>query len=490
VSCLSSHTYSGVWPVTLFFSTLAGLLFYPELALVSIFLLLYILIFANKSTSCDLCKNIVNRMSATSSPGVKSFYLPAFIFILAFLVVIFRDISLLTQPHFWAEDGIHFFEFAYAHNWLDTLLYRPEYQLILSNISALIARILELELAPLPFSIIWLVNILAALAIVAWGNSPVWDTPVKKLLVCSIIIFAPRSAEIWLNANGSQYYSSLITALILCESTLKSHKFKKYSFRVLLAIGSLNGILSSLLAPLYWIKAIQNRGEKEIVIQALILSAGAVIQLILILTSGAHAERNVLSNIEVFGWITGVRALGLIFSADFAEFLHQTTIVTGSISPSSKSFSVIGSLMTAFWLVLVGLLAYRLRNQAGIYLLASYLLLFIFSSVFGIAGPNSIYFLIPELGDRYFYAPSALILIAIMASIGPIFTGSSIKAWSLIGTMLVGLGLINGIEQFYTQKLKEPAWSDWRREVEIWKTEPRYMLHIWPDPWVIHLRNK
>ncbi|MEA1888749.1 MAG: hypothetical protein U9N50_03060 [Pseudomonadota bacterium] len=94
------------------------------------------------------------------------------IFAAAVLFVTFRDISLLTHPRFRAEDGRHFFEFSYAHGWLDTLLYRPEYQLILSNISALIAsRMMPMELAPLPFSLICLVDISAALAVVAWGNS-------------------------------------------------------------------------------------------------------------------------------------------------------------------------------------------------------------------------------------------------------------------------------------------------------------------------------
>lgn len=491
MNCLSTRMYPGIWPVALMLSTLAGLLFYPELAFISIVLLLYIFFFANKSTSCSLCKSIAIRINTASSLRIKSLYLPALIFSLAFLFVIFRDISLLTHPRFWAEDGRHFFEFAYAHDWLDTLLYRPEYQLILSNISALIAsRTMPMELAPLPFSLIWLVNISAALAIVTWGNSSVWDTPLKKILACCIIIFAPRSTEIWLNANGSQYYSSLITAFILCESTLDAHKFKKYSFRVLLAIGSLNGVLSCLLTPLYWIKAYQNRDDKEVVIQALILSTGAIIQLILILTSPAHADRNILSSIEVFGWITSIRSLGLTFSAELAEFLHQTTESTGPIPPESKSFSVIGSLITILWLAIIGMLAYRLRKQAGIYLLASYVLLFIFSSVFGIAGPNNVYFLRPEHGDRYFLVPSVLTLLAILASIGPFSTGTSIRTWPVIASMLLGLGLFNGIEQFYEQKLKNPAWPYWHNEVAIWRTEPRYVLHIWPEPWVIHLKIK
>ncbi len=491
MSSLSLRTYAGKWPVVLTITTLTGLFFYHQLALVSIILLLYLVALVDKRTSCNLCEKIVDRIRTVSSAGIKSGYLPLLIFCLAFLLVIFRDLSLLTQPRFWAEDGRHFFEFAYANDWIDTLLYRPEYQLILSNISALIAsRAMPMEMAPLPFSLVWLANISAALAIVAWGNSSVWDTPLKKIVVSAIIIFAPRTYEIWLNANGSQYYSSLITALILCEPIIGAGLFKKYSFRLLLAIGSLNGVLSCLLTPLFWIRAYQDRDNKEATIQALILSMGAIIQLILILTSSAHAERNILSSIDIFGWIASIRSLGLTFNTDLAEFMHQATKATASIPPESRPFSIIGSLMAVLWLAIVGMLAYRLRKQVAIYLLASYTLLFIFSSIFGIAGPNNIDFLMPTHGDRYFFVPSALLLITIFASIGSLPDAQSIRAWAVIASMLLGLGLINGIEQFYKQQLKNPAWRDWQDEVEIWKTEPRYVLHIWPDPWVIHLNKK
>jgi hypothetical protein len=491
VSFLSGPTYPGIWPVILTITILTGLFFYQPLALVSIVLLLYLLFIVNKRTSCSVCESVVNRISTVSIAGMKSGYLPLLIFCLALLFVIFRDLSLLTQPRFWAEDGAHFFEFAYAHDWIETLLYRPEYQLILSNISALIAsRAMPMELAPLPYSLVWLLNISAALAIIAWGSSSIWDTPLKKIIVSSIIIFAPRTYEIWLNANGSQYYSSLITALILCEPIVGAGKLKKYSFRVLLAIGSLNGVLSCLLTPLYWIRAYQNRDDKEATIQALILSTGLIIQLILIMTSSAHAERNILSSIGVFGWIASIRSFGLTFSMDLAEFLHQATKATASIPPDSRQFSVTGGLMAALWLAIIGMLAYRLRKQTAIYLLASYTLLFIFASIFGIAGPNNIYFLRPDHGDRYFFVPSVLILITMLSSIGPWSNGQLIRTWPIVASMLLGLGLINGIDQFYKQQLKNPAWPQWQHEVKIWKTEPRYVPHIWPDPWVVHLNKK
>ncbi|MFW2439037.1 MAG: hypothetical protein ACN4GR_06670 [Arenicellales bacterium] len=486
----STHINIGLWPAILIFLSLAGLIYTPKLTLVSVLLLVYLLVFVRHGSSCSFCQGIQHRMDQVSGQKFQLHYLSLLIFSIAFLVVIFRDISLLTQPRFWAEDGRHFFEYAYKHDWLDTLLFHPEYRLFLSNISALIAtRVTSLGLAPLPFSLIWLMIIASALAIVAWGNSPVWDTPAKKILVCAMIIFAPRSAEIWLNANGTQYYTPLITALILAESTVGSGIFKVYSFRILLALASINGVLSCLLTPLYWFKAFRHRNDRELIIQAAILSAGAVFQLFTLLMSSAHAERNLLSDASLFGWISWVKSVGLTFNTELAELLHNS-VLSGAISIDSNTFTNVGYLLLSLWLLAVIFLAYRLRHHIAIYILASYVLLFLFVSIFGIAGPDNVYFIYPDLGNRYFLLTSALILISLYASIGSFTQGTKLRNSAVILSIILGLGLTNGIEQFYGQKLKrEPTWPEWQAEVEKWNTDHRYILHIWPDPWVVNLQN-
>ena len=317
-----SHSSSYLWPVTILFFLAVGLKFDTNLAIASAIVLAGMYLYPGRCKQCITSNNIFYKFSAAYEQTKIPSYLPWTLFFIAFLFIIFRDISLLLQPRFWAEDGKDFFEFAYGHDWIDTFLYRVEYRLILSNISAFIAtRFLSLEHAPLAFSFIWLATILSALAIVIWGNSTVWNSPIKKIVVCAIIIFAPRSGEIWLNANGSMYYTSLITALILSESMKDSGKFKKYSYRFLLISGSLNGALSCLLAPVFWFKAFKNRDDKEILIQALILTAGTVIQLGSILYAEDNYRREILTNVYSFGWIAGVKAMGLTFSTELSEFL-------------------------------------------------------------------------------------------------------------------------------------------------------------------------
>lgn len=76
------------------------------------------------------------------------------LFVVALSLVVLRAPELLLDPRFWAEDGRHFFQFGYENSWLDTLLFHPEYRLVVSNVAALIAtRLVSVEVAPLVFTL-------------------------------------------------------------------------------------------------------------------------------------------------------------------------------------------------------------------------------------------------------------------------------------------------------------------------------------------------
>jgi len=489
ITKFTNSSYRYLWPVTILFFFVIGLNFDKNLAIASIIILIGMFVYQRKSGRCSTCEYFLDGFSSSYVQKALPPYLPWLIISTAFLFIIFRDISLLSHPRFWAEDGKDFFEYAYGHDWIDTFLYRPEYRLFLSNISAFIAtRFLSLEHAPLAFSVIWLATILSALAIVLWGNSTVWDSPIKKIVVCAIIIFAPRSGEIWLNANGTQYYTSLITALILSETMQNSGKFKKYAFRFLLILGSLNGVLSCLLTPVFWLKVIKNRGDKEVLIQALILSTGAVIQLISILHAEYNAPRELLTSIYSFGWIAGVKAMGLTFSTEFSEFLW---LFRRLVPPDDQTEHVqyVGYFLAAVWFSLIVLLLVLQKNNPSVYLLICYFLLFIFSSIFGIGGEDNIQLTETNTGNRYFYVPSALILIVTMSLISRSTIVNYSSTWSILASLILCLGLINSIEQFYKEPLKHSSWPEWKKEVAIWENDHNHILNIWPSGWTINLNR-
>jgi hypothetical protein len=452
-----------------------------KLALVSSLLLVITLVSRGGAFECGNClKRVETTVNASSRETAWGRYLPVLIFFAAITIIVLRDASLLASPRFWAEDGYQYFKFAYSNDWLDTLLFRQEYRLILSNIPALIStRLLPIELAPLPFSLIWLFIVSAALAIVAWGNSPVWDTPLKKIIVSAIIIFAPRSAEIWLNANGTQYYTALITALILAESMKNSGRLKKYSFRLLLVLGSLNGVLSCLLAPLYWIKALKNRDDREILIQAAILSTGIILQIAAILMSPYSAPRDILSSPYIFGLIAGVKSFGITFSTELSYFIYH------------NRYEAVGYAIILAWVSFLAIVGSKLKNNPAIYLLGAYILIFVFSSIFGIGGNNNLYFTHPVSANRYFYVPSVLLLISLFASISPFNIASRVKSWTMVAAFLVLMGMVNGIEQYRQEKVSSPAWPDWQEEIAKWKKDESHWITIWPaKKWVFQLEHK
>ncbi len=410
------------------------------------------------------------------------------IFVFILILVITRDPMLLIQPRFWAEDGAHFYEFAFSHDWLDTLLFHPNYRLLLSNLSALAATgIVDMELAPLPFTLMSLVIMSAAVAIVIWGNSELWNTPLKKLLVSLFIVFAPVSDETWLNANGTQYYSALITALLLCESMPQSGWIRKLLYRVLLLTGSLNGLLSCVLTPLYWIKAFRSR-DREVFIQAIILSIGCLIQLLSMSIETDSAERHRLTSLATFGWITAIKTYGHVFSREFGQLLYDIIITDGQVPYMvSRLYFLLGYMWLAIWLGILAALAYRLRQSVALYLLASYVLLFVFVSIFAIAGRDNIFLLYPLLGNRYFFIPSALLLIVIMTSIQVPGRNVRSSAWAITASIVLTLGLLNSIHKYYTALDDFSAYPEWKIEVGKWQSNPQHRLSIWPPPWAIDL---
>lgn len=409
------------------------------------------------------------------------------IFIAAILLIVLREPDLLIHPRFWAEDGAHFFEYAFHHDWLETLLFHPDYRLLLSNLAAIAGNMVPIEYAPLPFALIWLVIICTAVGIVAFGQSHLWNTPAKKIVICAAIVFAPSSEEIWLNGNGTQYYCALTTLLILCETKPFDNRERRYFFRVLLLASSLNGVLSCLLAPLFGIKAWRTRPNRESMVQLAVLAAGVTIQLVAIVeVTDTTTKRAILSEVSTFGWMAAIKSLSLPFSIDVAQEVFRFN--QHHLKYGSEGYFYAGMLFSAAWIGLLAAFAARLWKGDGIYLVAGLAMIFVFSCVFGIAAGSKRALLIPLNANRYFFVPSALALMTVAVSIAPLRRTWSRETWSIVTGLVLVLGLTNGIHRFYEAELSKPGWPDWRQEISVWRSEPRYVPHIWPPRWFIDLR--
>lgn len=242
-----------------------------------------------------------------------------------------------------------------------------------------------------------------------------WDTVPKKTLALAVVVYATTSGEIWLNANGSQYYAALVTVLILCEPTSGLSRHRAWTYRALLAVNGLNGTLSALIAPLYWLKAWRT-GQREAVVQAVLLTAAGLVQFAAILTAGLlQVGRTDVATLPALGMIVGIK--GLIMPFDLATAHHVYEIVCDDVAEGR--FDAAGYAFLAMAALLLSALTYRLRSTPAVYLPAAFALLIVAASEFGLGGEGHYALMHVFSGSRYFFAPAAILLLALLAAVCP-----------------------------------------------------------------------
>jgi hypothetical protein len=431
-----------------------------------------------------ICKEYTSDHDTTSSPTLLWG-----LFAAALALIIFRDISLILSPRFWAEDAGHVFSYAYHHHWLEALLRPGEYFLLLSNLASVMAtELLTLEHAPLPFTMAGMFAQAAAIWVILWGDAPLWHSIPRKLFVILVVLITPATEEIWLNANGGQYYLALTSALILLDTSAVRSRLTRLLYRILLACAGLTGLLSCLLTPMFIAKAVIEK-KREHYVHALILLSATLVQVVVVAMtiSETNATRFDLPPLHMVGFIVAEKNFLLPLHTGAAE-LFSTFMETALSVEATGAIILLGSALLALALTILATMAYLLRGQGGYYLAGTVIIMMLFVCIFGIGGENKEAFLQTYGAGRYFYVPNVLITIAIVFSCCALERllppRHSIAATTIIITTLY---IGNGLNHFFTTPLHEPGWPVWREEVAIWRQHPRYVLRVWPSGWHVRL---
>ena len=428
----------------------------------------------------------------------NSTLLKTIVLVLCIFIMYIRMPLLFLQPRFWAEEGLIYFSYAFHHSWYKALL-TPHYSYysLFNNIASILAaNIVPLQYAPCVTTYLAFFVQLIPFAIILWGNSSLWDTMYKKIIVVLIVLFTPLSGEVWLNTITSQFHFSLITFLILMEDVGSITPVRKWSYRILLVFAGLTGAVSCFLTPLFMYKAWSNR-TREHIVQAGILSICALVQLLVVLM---FVHNNTLPVGRFKGLDVSILLSIIWVKTIVLPILGPETAYTFFASAARRIRNIRYHDILLFVLLIVFFksLISRVTAQKQMMILISFFLITVISTFASDDPVKIIYIMDPLTAPRYFYVPNILIKILLFSGIPYALMESIIapnillnktkeslgNVQPLLCSLLLILSLYTGIIYYKDAKMINPyvnnTWPKWTEEVSKWEKDRNYKLRIWP----------
>lgn len=379
--------------------------------------------------------------------------------------IILRTSHSLWPPRFWGEDGTQFFCYAHNNGLFSSLIKTHQgYYSLWCNCSGIIANWVPLRGAPLVTTLAGLLSQLSPAIIVLWGGVESLGSSLKKFLALCILLLVPSNTEVGLNVANSQFLFCTACGLILVGDI----GILKRTKRILLLIASLNGPVSCFLTPLFLLKAWREKSAERFA-QFMILFCGTLVELLSLYYGRAETHRPLT--------LGAIRLVGVIFShlllAPFTTrslFAFHLEALNGTINP-------------LVWLLVTGFTAsilYCIRsNRDAKWLFASSFVALV-CSLLGVLDATTKDLML--YADRYFYAPQVLLFIALLVC------ALKNRKGSVILRIILGMFLLLGALQYPVlppQITEGPSWKD---EVEKWKQDPTYKLHVWPSFMAMELK--
>lgn len=225
-------------------------------------------------------------------------------FVVAALLIFSRSPSFLTHAQFYYEDG-RFFADAYNHGWLHAMgMNISGYLVILQRITAGLALIVPLRLAPLSMSVVGLLIQALPVPFLLSERLRLWAPLSLRAAFAAVYVGIPAAAEIQVQLVESQWHLALVLAFILFATPPRTI-LGKASDVALVSIGALTGPYGIVLLPLAIIFLYVRRQRWTSVLVG-ILTAGSVIQAIVYLMYRSERHPQVLNaSLEVFIKILG-----------------------------------------------------------------------------------------------------------------------------------------------------------------------------------------
>jgi hypothetical protein len=416
--------------------------------------------------------------------------------VMVIFVVYLRLPELLTEPRFWAEEGTSYFSFAYSHHWLINLL-SPQYgyNTLYNSIATSLATIVPLEYAPFVTTYLAFIVQVSVSSAVIWWDIPILDSLFKKFVI-AIFIQILAYARIWVTTIGVQYWLCILSFLILLYNHNACTRKVSVLHNCLLVLNGLTGILSCVLLPAFALKYLKTK-SRQVMIHTAILSVCLLVQVSVfcyaLASKAPGLERRfldcnltyMLSKLVTFEFSVPFFGQGLFQVPSIvdmeARLRNVTSIITGpSIFSYQFDMLEIGSGLLILCYLLI--LTWKKFKQLDTQLIA--ISLFMVTTI-------STYFSVNRSGGpRYTFAPSIMIMVLVVSVVNDKTVSKTLRS---IAALLVILSLTFSFKEYRIVMMGfayDPTWPKWEEELRIWKTNPDYLLKIWPPPWQMTLSKR
>lgn len=412
-------------------------------------------------------------------------------------LVAWRSPELLQAPRFWAEEGSIYLLHALTHGTFESIVTPQQdyYAFMPSVATALAARFLPLEKAPLLTTWAAFLVQLIPIALVLWSGSSWLAGFRRRWPAVLLVLVVPLSGEIWLTTIGSQFHLSLAAGIILVEDVREESRVGSWVRRMILLAAVLTGPPTAFLAPLFLMRAWTTR-KREDFMRATVMMLGALLQAGIyggVAVAGTAPPRLSGISFEIVPLAVVVKTLVLpVFGRPGANLFASW--VEGLSPIPILVVAIVMAALLGF--VLVGLAR---RSPSGWRHALAYVLLAVPSVIFATGtnlGAGHIALLTPAFAQRYFYAPTVLLaLLALSAVDFSRIRGKSPREVMVASlpdvllSLLLAVTIIVGIVRYRAdvRPFVSPRYPDWATEVEAWRADSGRPLRVWPPAFSLRL---
>ncbi|MDZ5647903.1 hypothetical protein [Nitrospirillum sp. BR 11828] len=356
--------------------------------------------------------------------------------VLCSALLISRDADWVLHPTLWAEDGVIWFQNAYAKGLSVLFATSAGYLNFFPYAMALAARALPLGWLPGWMMAGGFIAQLAPAVLLLVRGAPLIPSLWARGALAVFYLGVPNSYEIHLNLTNAQWHLMLLSFLMLVLPAPAARGWRGVQYGVLLLNG-LTGPFCLFLAPValwQWLGSAPDQ-RRHAFIQAAIVGFAALAQAVCLLTIGAGERQNMVlgpSATRLARILTDQLFLSGLLGTTNVNILQQDALWHHPLM--AWCIAVAG--LSIITLALVkGPSGFRKLCLAGVILLACGLV----SPASGAFGDQWVLFDIPGYGGRYFVIPILIFFIACLILVVKAPGKYRIPACALLAVFIVGM---------------------------------------------------